>query len=62
MEAVIDDKAQRGENFRTDKNFGKEMRSTTHASRGDENNVLNRNIKVAINAIEDLVRPHLRRS
>lgn len=62
MDAVIDDKAQRGENFKADKDFEKEMRSTAHASRGDENNALNKKIKAAVNAIEDKVRPHLRRS
>lgn len=62
MDAVVDDKAQRGENFKTDKEFGKEMRRTAHASRDDENNALNKKIKAGVNAIEDTVRPHLRRS
>ncbi|WP_139195554.1 hypothetical protein [Halomonas daqiaonensis] len=61
MEAVVEDKVHRGENFKTDREFGKAMRGTAHASRGDENNPLNRKIKAAVNAIEDTVRPHLRR-
>lgn len=60
-EAIVDDKAQRGENFATDKEFGKSMRATAHSSRGDESNGLNRKIASAVGAIEDVVRPHLRR-
>ena len=62
MEAVVDDKAARGENFKTDKEFAKEMRSTAHASRGDDKNPMNIKIKEAIDAIEEIIRPHLRRS
>lgn len=62
MEAVIEDKAQRGANFEADREFGKEMRSTVAASRGDETNPLNQKIKAAIDGIEKEVRPHLRRS
>ncbi len=57
MESIVDDKAQRGEDFKTDKDFGKKMKSTAHASRGDETNELNMKIKQAVNAIEDQVRP-----
>lgn len=62
MEAVIEDKAQRGENFKADRDFGKQMRSTVSASRGDDDNDLNQKIKTAIDDIEQQVRPHLRRS
>ena len=61
MEAIIDDKAQRGENFRTDRDFGKTMRSTAHASRGDDSNAFNKRMMAAVNAIEDIIRPHLHR-
>ena len=61
MEAVVEDKVHRGENFKTDREFGKAMRGTAHASRGDDSNPLNKKIKAAVNAIEDTVRPHLRR-
>ena len=61
VEAIINDKVQRGENFNTDKDFGKATRSIAHASRSDENNGLNQKIRAAVEAIEDEVRPHLRR-
>lgn len=62
MEAVIDDKVHHGENFSSDKQFGKEMRSTVSASRHDKNNTLTQKIGDAITAIEAIARPHLKRS
>ncbi len=62
MEAIVDDAAQGGESFKTNRDFGKEMRSAAHASRGKEENELSKKIKAAVNALEDQVRPHLRRS
>jgi hypothetical protein len=62
MEAVIDDKVQGGENFRSDKQFGKEMRSTVSASRHDKDNALTQKISDAITSIEAIARPHLKRS
>jgi len=61
MEAVVDDKAERGENFRLDREFGMRMRSIVSGSRTDEDNPFNRGITDAVKAIEAVVLPHLRR-
>jgi hypothetical protein len=62
MDAVIADKAEGGENFRADPEFGRRMRATVAASGGDEKNELSQKMSQAITDIEDEVRPHLRRS
>lgn len=62
MEAVIDDKAHGGENFSSDKQFGKDMRSIVSASRQDKDNTLTQKISAAITSIEAIARPHLKRS
>lgn len=62
MDAVIRDKASDGQDFKSDRDFGKEMRSIVAASSDDDKNALNQNIGKAINGIEDELRPHLRRS
>jgi hypothetical protein len=62
MDAIVDDKAQCGEIFKEDRDFGRQMRSKAHASRSDQDNQLSQRITVAIAGIEDQVRPHLRRS
>jgi hypothetical protein len=62
MEAIIDDKAQGGENFRTDKEFCKTMRKIVFASRDEKDNPLTVKINNAIMGIEDISRPHLKRN
>ncbi|MGH8503397.1 MAG: hypothetical protein ACREVE_13180 [Gammaproteobacteria bacterium] len=62
VEAVIRDKAQQGDDFKADKKFAKEMRSTVSSVGGDEKNPLSIKIAAAIKGIEDQIRPHLRRS
>jgi hypothetical protein len=62
IDAVINDKATGGENFKTDREFAKSMRSIVGASRDDDKNELNQKIANAIRGIEDEIRPHLRRS
>lgn len=62
MDAIVDDKAEGGENFKQDREFGRRMRSTVHASRNDQENELSRRIANAIAGIEAQARPHLRRS
>lgn len=62
IDAVINDKATGGENFKADKEFAKSMRSIVAAGRDDDKNELNQKIAEAINGIEDEIRPHLRRS
>ncbi len=62
IDAVINDKAVGGENFKADREFAKSMRSVVAASRDDEKNETNQKIVKAISGIEDEIRPHLRRS
>ncbi len=62
IDAVINDKAVGGENFESDKDFGKSMRAIVAAAPDDDTNELNLKIADAINGIEKEVRPHLRRS
>lgn len=62
IEAVLEDKVQSGENFATDREFGKRMRAAVSASSDDESNELSQRIKAAIEDIEDMLRPHLARS
>lgn len=62
IDAVIRDKANGGEDFKGDREYGKQMRSVVAASRDDEKNELSQRISKAINGIEEQIRPHLRRS
>ena len=61
MEAMVDDKASGGENFKSDKNFAKSIKAEVWAMKEDENE-LSRKICDAVSAIEAEVRPHLKRS
>jgi len=62
IDTLISDKANRGEGFKSDREFGKKIRSTVSASRDNENNELSQKIANAIKTIEEQIRPHLRRS
>jgi hypothetical protein len=62
MEAVVGDKASDGRDFSSDEQFGKEMRSAVYASRSDKSNPLTQKINGAIEAIEAIAKPHLKRS
>ncbi|MCK2045595.1 MULTISPECIES: hypothetical protein [Chromohalobacter] len=59
MEAIIDDKAVGGQNFQSDRDFAKKMRSTAHASATSQDNELTNKIQDAVSSIERHVRPHL---
>lgn len=61
IDAVINDKAVGGENFKANKDFAESMRSIVAASRDDQTNEMNQKIAKAIRDIEDEIRPHLRR-
>lgn len=61
IDTIIEDKAEGGAIFQTDKEFGKRMRAIVSASPSDKNNKLTQDIQTTITAIEDLVKPHLRR-
>lgn len=60
MDAIINDKAQRGEDFKADREFGKAMRSIVSATRDDPENEMNQKLAKAVSGIESEVRPHLR--
>ncbi|MEQ1486150.1 hypothetical protein [Methyloglobulus sp.] len=62
IEALVSDKANRGEDFKSDREYGKQIRSTVSASPGDKNNEFSKKMLIAVSAIEEQIRPHLRRS
>jgi hypothetical protein len=61
IEAVIDDKASHGENFKSDKDFAKRMRDIVSSSGGEKNEFSNA-VNSAVQKIVAQVRPHLRHS
>lgn len=61
IDAFIEDKAQGGQNFSTDREFGKRMRSIVYASGSDLSNELSKNVAAAVKGIEEMLRPHLAR-
>jgi hypothetical protein len=62
IEAIISNAAANGEDFSTDREFGKKMRSTVSALPSDAKNELNIKLSAAVEVIDNLLRPHLRRS
>ncbi len=61
IDAFIEDKAQGGQNFSTDREFGKRMRSIVYASGSDLSNELSKNVAAAVKGIKEMLRPHLAR-
>lgn len=59
IEAFLHDKYNRGEDFRADREFAKEMRAKLAAGLGSSDNRLSRAIQERIDAIEKEVRPHV---
>ncbi len=63
IDTFIGDKRSGGEIFTQDRELGVEVRKQLNSSSlDDEKNELSRKIKLAVNEIDDAVRPHLRRS
>jgi hypothetical protein len=60
IDAVVENTATRGENFKADREFERDMRSKVSTSSGAAN-TLTRKIEDAIQGIETVVRPHLKR-
>lgn len=60
MEAVIENARSGGEDFKADREFGKQVRADISA-RSDGSDPLSQRIRVAIEAMETNIRPHLRR-
>lgn len=62
IDALIANAASGGENFSSDREFGRQMRSTVSALPTDSANSINIKMATAIQAIDDKLRPHLQRS
>jgi hypothetical protein len=59
IEAFINDKVSGGEDFKADREFGKQIRAKV-SDIGEKDNPLSQKIRDAVKGIEDLARPHLR--
>ena len=59
MQAIVDDKRANGENFKSDRGFGRKMQAQAHNSGGDKDE-LGERIRAAVKAIEDEVRPRMK--
>lgn len=62
IDAFIADAASGGEDFSSDREFGKKMHSTVSALPTNSENELNKKLAAAVQAIDDQLRPHLQRS
>lgn len=62
IDAFIADAASGGEDFSSDRKFGRKMRSIVSALPTDSENELNKKLAAAVRAIDDQLRPHLQRS
>lgn len=61
IDAFLADAASSGEDFSSDREFGKRMRSIISALPTDSENELNKKLAAAVRAIDDQLRPHLQR-
>lgn len=61
-EAYIDNEASGEENFSSDRDFGRQIRSEVFASPSQKDNELTNSIAAAVAAIENELRPHLRQA
>jgi hypothetical protein len=62
IDAIIANAASGGEDFSSDREFGKKMRSTVSAVRTDFNNEVNIKLAAAVQSIDDQLLPYLQRS
>jgi len=62
VDLIVEDKAEGGDIFHKDKVLAKKMRAVVAASPKDKDNKLTQDITAAIVAIEDFLKPHLRRA
>jgi hypothetical protein len=62
IDADLRNKAADGQDFQSDREYGKDIRSTVAASADEEGNKFNQKLRQAIDGIEQELRPHLRRS
>ena len=59
IDAFLSDKFHRGEDFRSDPEFRKEMHSKLSGSIGTKDNLLSERLESAVSAIEERIRPHI---
>lgn len=62
LQAYVANERSGGEDFKMDKDFGKQIRSQVSSSPTNDENRLNVELSSAIKSIEDVLRPHLRRA
>lgn len=62
IQAFLSDKASGGEDFKSNREFGVEIRKELNDSGGNQENKLSKEIATAVTEIDAFVRPHLRRS
>lgn len=62
IDALIADAASGGEDFSSDREFGKKIRGIVSALPTNSENELNKKLAAAVQAIDDQLRPHLQRS
>jgi hypothetical protein len=61
MQAIVDDKAQNGENFRANRDFGVKVRADVAALPSQQDNPLSQQIETAVLALEGKLKTHLSR-
>ena len=59
ISAVVFDKANSGQDFESDKEFGRRMRGVISTAEPENTNVFSQRINAAIHGIEGQIRPHL---
>jgi hypothetical protein len=62
MEAFVSNASSGGEDFRTDPEFGQQIRSEVFATTSDEKNELSKSISAAVESVERELSPHLKRA
>jgi hypothetical protein len=61
IDAVVHNVASGGQDFSTDRDFGKEMRAAVSATPSQADNSINMALQAAVEGIDALLRPHLQR-
>jgi hypothetical protein len=62
MEAFVANSSSGGEDFRADREFGKQIRSEVFATTSDDKNEFSKSVAAAVKSIEHELLPHLRRA
>jgi len=62
MEAFVSNASSGGEDFRSDRDFGRQTRTEVFATTSDDSNELSKSISAAVKSVEKELLPHLRRA